>query len=262
MDEELDIERLHALVDSAMHGDTNLVADVALEPVRASHPTPPGRASMPFTLMNMAMFEHIATIFQRYLGPVDCQVALDDLRTEIMQGYDLGDLPTLHALASHCRKCPNVVPGANSPIGNLANPDIVFVHEYPAHKEYVMRNFTPTADMVGLNARHIMHTSVVRCSIPQGRNITSEEVANCQKFLFAEIQLLRPKLIVTLGNTATSVFLGDVTAKNDRGVICWLGPWAILPTYALGYVAQRASAQEAFQSDLQIANDFCYGSRP
>lgn len=59
-------------------------------------------------------------------------------------------------------------------------------------------------EMVGLSREDVFITNVVKCRPPGNRRPTSEEIRKCSKFLEEQISLLKPKIIVTLGDVATS----------------------------------------------------------
>jgi DNA polymerase len=96
-------------------------------------------------------------------------------------------------------------------------------------------------------------TYVNRC--PVKRKYTNQEVFNCSPYLHHEIQLLNPKLIVTLGSSPLISLLGlDVKLKEYRGNLLWLGYWPIIPTYSPIYAIKNGqNLQDQFISDIKSA---------
>ena len=63
-------------------------------------------------------------------------------------------------------------------------------------------------------------TNTVKCRPPENRDPNPMELTNCNDYLEAQILLLRPKIIVTLGNIATKWLL-----KVDKGITGLRGQW-------------------------------------
>lgn len=175
-----------------------------------------------------------------------------------------------------CKACPlhrlrtNAVPGE----GNL-NAKIMLVGEAPGKNEDEQgRPFVGAAgqllnsllEQAGLGRQDVYITNVVKCRPPNNRTPTEDEVAACIGFLREEISLVRPKVIVALGNTAGSAIM-SLAGKRWRGVTAERGrkvrtsiegvELVVIPTYhpaaALykpdlkGYLAEdiRKAAEEA-----------------
>lgn len=257
MGDEFNVDELHRLIDQVT---TEQVQRPLSPPTnRVVSPTA-GQRSLPFTLLNTGLIEKVYEVIHPYLNAADMQVVLDQLRQKLTEGLDTGNLQSLHAIINHCRKCPAMRPTPNLPYGNVADPDIVFVHEHTVRSEYIEQNYTDILAEAGLEARRVVHTSVVRCPTQEQRPLNVEEITNCNGYLLAEIQILQPKLVITLGSTAVESLINDkISITNDRGKIFWLGQWAILPTYAIGYAKRTDAARAALLSDLTYAAAFCYG---
>jgi uracil-DNA glycosylase len=54
---------------------------------------------------------------------------------------------------------------------------------------------------MGLKREDVYITNVVKCRPPNNRKPTVDEVESCEPFLFREIEVIKPKVIVTLGAT-------------------------------------------------------------
>jgi DNA polymerase len=59
----------------------------------------------------------------------------------------------------------------------------------------------------GLSRDHIYIANVIKCRPPNNRDPEQDEVETCKPFLLQQIQLIRPKLVCTLGNWATQTLL-------------------------------------------------------
>jgi uracil-DNA glycosylase len=59
----------------------------------------------------------------------------------------------------------------------------------------------------GLSRDQIYIANVIKCRPPNNRDPEQDEVETCKPFLMQQIQLIRPKLVCTLGNWATQTLL-------------------------------------------------------
>ncbi len=99
--------------------------------------------------------------------------------------------------------------------GNL-NAEIMFIGEAPGYYEDKKgRPFVGAAgrvlnsllSSVGLKREEIYITNLVKCRPPENRNPTREEIRSCSRFLNAQIDLIDPEIICTLGNLSTDFIL-------------------------------------------------------
>ena len=116
---------------------------------------------------------------------------------------------------SRCTKCPlhrsrrNPVPGEGS-----INANIMFIGEAPGEREDATgRPFVGAAGKfldqllasVGLRREEVYITNVVKCRPPGNRDPREEEVSACTPYLWRQIALIKPRLIVALGRHAARV---------------------------------------------------------
>lgn len=117
----------------------------------------------------------------------------------------------------HCRKCPlwkgrtHAVPGEGS-----ASASLMLVGEAPGKREDELgRPFVGRAGQllrevlkrVSLTQEDVYITNVVKCRPPGNRNPSAEEIKKCMPYLHRQMDELTPRIIVTLGNVATSSLL-------------------------------------------------------
>ncbi len=80
--------------------------------------------------------------------------------------------------------------------------------------------------------QHVFIGNIVKCRPPQNRNPLPEEQAACLPYLEEQIELVNPKIIVTLGAVATKAILGShvmiTKARGNWGL--WLNR-PVMPTY-------------------------------
>lgn len=246
MREEFDPDALHRLVDEALE-----------ERPQTPPPASPSKR-LPFAFSDTRLLQTLADLLPKYVHQADAQVLLHELRNELYEGISLGNLRDMHNVIAFCRKCPAMEPNPQPPVWNLADPDVVFVGEGPARGGKPDDFFIETLKRAGFSSSRVALTGATRCRVSENRAPVQDEYTNCRGYLYAEIQLLRPKLVVTLGNGPTTQFVGPTKITEDHGKIYWVGPWPIMPTLPPAYVL-RANLQDKFLADLVKAHNFVYG---
>ena len=126
-----------------------------------------------------------------------------------------------------CVKCnlsktrTNAVPG----IGNVKS-DIIFVGEAPGRNEDLQgKPFVGTAGQIlseameyaGFARDQVYITNVVKCRPPNNRQPITEERDACRQYLSEELDIIKPKIICILGNTAYSSLLDGSEITKNRG---------------------------------------------
>lgn len=103
---------------------------------------------------------------------------------------------------------------------------------------------TKILESAGISREEVYITNVVKCRPPGNRVPTKEEMAACWEWLSAQIGLIRPKIIVTLGNTPTHWLLGRNDGINElRGrFFPWKGGIEIFPMFHPSYLLRNPSS--------------------
>lgn len=100
-----------------------------------------------------------------------------------------------------------------------ADADLMFVGEAPGAQEDLQglpfvgragRLLDELLAEVGLDReRDVFVANVLKCRPPGNRDPLPEEIAECSPHLFRQIELIRPRLVCTLGNFATKLLSGS-----------------------------------------------------
>lgn len=129
-----------------------------------------------------------------------------------------------------CERCGDLVASRSQIVNGVGPPDaeLLFIGEAPGEQEdadgepFVGRSGGILDEVLGkrgLSRDRVRITNCVRCRPPANRDPTSQERANCRGYLDAEIQLVDPALIVTLGKVPSELLLDRsvaVTAEAGR----------------------------------------------
>jgi uracil-DNA glycosylase family 4 len=174
------------------------------------------------------------------------------------------DWAELEAEALKCKKCrlcemrTNVVFG----VGRRDKPRIVFVGEGPgADEDRVGEPFVGKAGQLltaainkgmGLKREDVYICNVVKCRPPENRTPLPDETAACTPYLFRQLELLNPEVIVTLGQPAQLAISGI-----NLGITKVRGQWRewrgvrVMPTLHPAYILRNPAAKKDFWEDLQ-----------
>ena len=94
--------------------------------------------------------------------------------------------------------------------------------------------------------------TIVKCRPPENRHPEPEEIMTCIAYLKKQIAAIKPRVIVTLGNTATHALL-----NTTEGVTKLRGGWhvyegiPVMPTFHPAYLLRVPSAKKQVWEDVQ-----------
>jgi DNA polymerase len=100
----------------------------------------------------------------------------------------------------------------------------------------------------GLDRSEVFITSVIKCRPPNNRKPLKMEVASCLPYLQAQIDIVQPRVVCLLGNTAAAALLGRQGIKALRGRI-WQERFVV--TYHPAAVLRNRNLMAEFVSDLE-----------
>ena len=144
--------------------------------------------------------------------------------------------------------------------GNVNTP-VVFIGEGPGEEEdktgipfvgRAGRLLSKILESVELDRGDFYITNIVKCRPPNNRVPTNEEENSCSKYLYAQLSIINPKLVVTLGSTAFAYLLGlpKVKMGEVRGNIFeWRGGVKIMSMYHPSYLLRNPSRNPGSPKD-------------
>jgi uracil-DNA glycosylase len=107
-------------------------------------------------------------------------------------------------------------------------------------------------EAIGLTREQVYICNVLKCRPPENRNPLPDEIAACRHFLEDQLNILRPKVICTLGLFAAQLLLGSTMPIGKlRGRLFTDGRWPILPTFHPAYLLRNPSAKSTVWEDVQ-----------
>ena len=144
-----------------------------------------------------------------------------------------------------------------------ANARLMFVGEGPGADEdsqglpFVGRAGQLLNNMIGamgLKREEVYIANVVKCRPPQNRTPEPEEANTCSPFLFRQIDVVRPEVIVALGATAATYLLGQrQPLAGLRGRIHAFRGSKLIVTYHPAFLLRDPRQKKEAWADLQIA---------
>lgn len=166
------------------------------------------------------------------------------------------------ASVATCRLCPlaekrnRTVPGQGH-----ARPDVMFIGEAPGADEDQQglafvgpagRLLTRMIEAMGLSRDTVFIANIVKCRPPGNRNPEPAEMEACLPFLKQQIAILKPRVIICLGNVASRGLLAS-TAGITRLRGRWLkfGAIPVMPTYHPSYLLRFPAAKRQTWEDLK-----------
>lgn len=178
----------------------------------------------------------------------------------------------LHSFIGDCTRCKlcenrkSIVNGEGSP-----NSDVMFVGAAPGPiEDEIGRPFVGRAgtlldkiiSAMGLEREDVFLSNVVRCRPPENREPTLREIETCKNFLFHEIAILCPSVIVALGMTASRVLLGYDTDFNEvRGRFSDFRGFPVMTTFHPAFLLRHPERKREAWSDLKKVMEYLYEER-
>jgi uracil-DNA glycosylase family 4 len=96
--------------------------------------------------------------------------------------------------------------------------------------------------------------NIVKCRPPGNRNPEPDEIATCLPYLRRQIELVEPKMIVTLGKVASNALLGkDATLASLRGKLHEYRGIPLIVTYHPAYLLRSPTEKAKAWQDLCMA---------
>ena len=177
-------------------------------------------------------------------------------------------LSSLRAAAAGCRACPLWQRGTQTVFGEcVRTARVMFVGEQPGHEEDLAgKPFVGPAgklldralEQAGIDRRRVYVTNVVKHFKwePKGRRRihakpNAAEIGACRPWLEAELDVVRPDVLVCLGATAAQALLGRrfrVSQERGRFVPSALAPYTMATVHPSSIL--RAPDDEARRAEM------------
>lgn len=177
--------------------------------------------------------------------------------------------PELVTCVQNCQRC-DLAKTRKQTVFGVGNreTDILFVGEAPgAREDELGEPFVGRAGQlldamlssIGFDRTKIYIANIIKCRPPQNRDPSASEISNCRDYLLRQIELISPKVMVSLGRVSAQSLLNSTTPISRlRGKMYHFGEKKIPlfvtfhPAYLLRSPLEKAKAWE----DLQALKKF------
>ena len=184
--------------------------------------------------------------------------------TELEKAYlnSIDNLDELKRYINGCTRCKlhknrrNIVFGEGNP-----NAELVFVGEAPGREEDIEgrpfvgeagRLLTRIIKAMGLERMDVYICNVVKCRPPRNRDPEADEIKACFPFLEAQLRIISPKVICTLGRIAAQTLLGkDFKITKQRGNWYFYKDIPVMPTFHPAYLLRNPSEKRVVWEDMK-----------
>ncbi len=163
----------------------------------------------------------------------------------------------LKALANNyngCQLCEELASTRNKIVFGSGNPnaDVLFIGEAPGRDEdiqglpFVGRSGKLLLDIVQkgmkLGRNDVYIANILKCRPPQNRNPKTNEKTNCTPILNLQLEIIKPKVIITLGMPASQYITGKKLPMGElRGKFHDYNGIPVMPTYHPSYLLRNYS---------------------
>jgi len=174
----------------------------------------------------------------------------------------ISELESLKEKVSTCDKCglsktrKNVVFGSGSPKAKL-----MFVGEAPGADEdkqglpFVGRAgqlLTKIIESMGLKREDVYIANILKCRPPENRPPLPEEILACRDNLKKQVEVIRPRVICTLGKFASQTLLNTETTISDlRGKFSQYCGIKVMPTFHPAYLLRNPHDKKLVWADMK-----------
>ncbi|MGH9425697.1 MAG: uracil-DNA glycosylase [Terriglobia bacterium] len=168
----------------------------------------------------------------------------------------------------NCDRCKLAKLGRTQVVFGVGNPhaSVMFVGEAPGFNEdqkgepFVGAAGKLLNDLLasaGLSRDEIYIANVIKCRPPNNRDPEPDEVETCKPFLLQQIQMIRPKLVCTLGNWATQTLLErKVGISKVKAQAFYMKDFVIFPLLHPAAALHQGNLLDTLKEDFKKLKEF------
>lgn len=172
-------------------------------------------------------------------------------------------LGLLRADLGECTRCKLHGLGRRQIVFGVGSPEaeLMFIGEAPGRDEDIQgipfvgragQLLTKMIEAIDLTRDEVYIANVIKCRPPENRNPEPDEVASCEPFLFRQLDVIRPKVIVALGSVAVKVLLkSDAPISRLRGRVLDYRGAKLVPTFHPAFLLRSPDKKREAWEDLK-----------
>ena len=166
-----------------------------------------------------------------------------------------------------CTRCKLHTLGRTQVVFGVGNPeaDLMFVGEAPGADEDIQgipfvgragQLLTRIIEAIDLKREDVYIANVIKCRPPGNRNPEQDEVDTCEPFLFQQIDIIKPKVIVALGKFAAQSLLRTLDPISRlRGRVYDYRGAKLIPTFHPAYLLRNPASKREVWEDMKVVRD-------
>jgi len=171
-----------------------------------------------------------------------------------------------------CTRCKLHRLGRRQVVFGVGNPeaDLMFVGEAPGADEDVQgipfvgragQLLTKIIEAIGLTRDDVYIANVIKCRPPENRNPEPDEVETCEPFLFRQVDVVSPKVIVALGTFAAKTLLKtNEPISRMRGRVYDYRGAKLIPTFHPAFLLRSPERKRDVWEDRKKVRALLQGS--
>lgn len=172
----------------------------------------------------------------------------------------MSPLTELHAEIERCKNCElarhrtKVVPGEGP-----EDATILFIGEAPGwYEDQSGRPFVGSAGqfleqligMIGLKRNQVFIANVIKCRPPENRDPLPGEIQACSKWLERQMELLKPKVVVTLGRYSMAKYFPGESISKVHGRSKRIGNTTYFAMYHPAAALHQGNLRKVIEADI------------
>jgi DNA polymerase len=171
-------------------------------------------------------------------------------------------LEQIREALGECTRC-KLHQGRTTLVFGVGHPDadLMFVGEAPGRDEdrqgepFVGRAgqlLTKIIESIGLTRDQVYIANVIKCRPPHNRNPELDEVQTCEPFLFQQLDVIRPRVVVALGAFAVRTLLhSEQSISRLRGQVFDYRGAKLVPTFHPAFLLRSPDRKRDVWEDMK-----------
>ena len=173
-------------------------------------------------------------------------------------------LQSLREEIGDCKRC-RLSSGRKNIVFGEGDPDarIMFIGEGPGREEDLQARpfvgdagtlLTRLIEKMGFTREEVYIANIVKCRPPMNRDPEKDEILSCRGFVERQIEIINPKVIISLGRICAQTLLGNAALKMTaiRGHFFDYNGIPLMPTFHPAYLLRNPKDKWLTWKDAQM----------
>ena len=104
---------------------------------------------------------------------------------------------------------------------------------------------------LGWEEKDVYITNIVKRRPPENRDPLPEEIKMYKPYLTRQIEIIKPKIIVSLGRFSMNYFLPNAKITRDQGKLFKAGDWFVAPMFHPAAALRAPAMMQSFQTNFK-----------